>query len=696
VSSGTRDVCLVAFAATTLFGCRSQQPAPPITLDVPPVASSTGAHDVDRFAELAAGVDFTCGRTPTGHVYCWGSNRDGMFGSDAPPTLWSPTRIPTLEGARAIAAPNVLVRAICAIGQAGRVSCLSRGDAGTAHPIVTIAGATGLAVGPVHVCVSDQTGEIACGVAGFRGAGDAPASGWPYHDVSAFRASWDGWPGTGKIARLIANGDRLCVELAGGRAECVTDGDRAEAPTSIDGVNGVVAWDEGVCGRGASSWKCSPDASDAVAQALVKLAASDEAFVDGSFPKHVCVVTSTGGATCTPLLGEADWGTSPVSATDWPVASVVFGRTHGCLLGRDGTARCWGNAKEGRLGAASGVATTGVRVPGIGHVAELVAQDRDFCARQRDGRVSCWGRQGGTSGDIVEIPGKPSSLGSVWPFCVQLAAGSGWQCRRGGYRRGGWAAPLFPTGARVKRLWPYDGLDLHAVTTAGDVLSWTPPLADPSPATSPVRFTSGGRNGARTVSPDGACVIVDSGEVQCRCDRSDGALPRCVGGRTWFPVEDLRDVRDNVVHMRNGDVCATHPDGTLACGYPPSVTPHGGVNAAALASLGPVNDLGQSTELATGGAGDVRVGGYACAVLASGEVWCWGRVPLAVGMRETTGPVKIESVPMARHVALGKSVGCVIGQDENVYCWGGDGTPSGPADTNVGLTAVSMPADDRH
>ncbi|MGH7294275.1 MAG: hypothetical protein ACRELB_05055, partial [Polyangiaceae bacterium] len=103
--------------------------------------------------ELAAGLDFTCARASTMHVYCWGSNQDHMFGSDLPLALERPTRITALDGARTLAAPNVSVRAVCTLRDAGLVRCLSATDAGAARDVVIVEGAEAIAVGPMHLCV---------------------------------------------------------------------------------------------------------------------------------------------------------------------------------------------------------------------------------------------------------------------------------------------------------------------------------------------------------------------------------------------------------------------------------------------------------------------------------------------------------------------------------------------------------------
>ncbi|MGH7296328.1 MAG: RCC1 domain-containing protein [Polyangiaceae bacterium] len=377
------------------------------------------------------------------------------------------------------------------------------------------------------------------------------------------------------------------------------------------------------------------------------------------------------------------------------MSTVVFGRSHGCILGRDGTVRCWGSRDDGRLGTSSVTTVAGAMpLAGLSQVVELVAQGRDYCARRADGRVSCWGSLGGRSTEVAETRGPTSSLASAWPFCVQLASTRALTCRLGGYRDGVWLAPAFPGNSRAKSLWAYDGLDLHALTQGGELLSWEPPMADPSPATSPVRFRRDGWSKVTAVSPDGSCAIDTAGNVSCRCDPSDRALPICTDAKRVFPVEGLGGARDYLVHTRGGDVCALRADGSVACGHHPSVAVQDAVDGTAVAAIRHVTELRQSTELATGGVGDFKAGGYACALAESGEVLCWGQVPLASGTQRTPAPVRVPGLPKASHVALGATNGCIIGEDQNVYCWGQDdvGQSSGhPPEAAAEPLPVAMP-----
>ncbi|MFM8530643.1 MAG: fibronectin type III domain-containing protein, partial [Ilumatobacteraceae bacterium] len=79
------------------------------------------------------------------------------------------------------------------------------------------------------------------------------------------------------------------------------------------------------------------------------------------------------------------------------------------------------------------------------------------------------------------------------------------------------------------------------------------------------------------------------------------------------------------------------------------------------------------------GAVSISAGGrHTCAVLASGNVWCWGTNrwgELGNGRRSTVGvwgepPSQVLGVNDAVAVAVGSSHSCVLRRDTTVYCWG--------------------------
>lgn len=127
---------------------------------------------------------------------------------------------------------------------------------------------------------------------------------------------------------------------------------------------------------------------------------------------HACAVTSGGGVMCwgDNTYGQLGDGTtiaksSPVavrtSAADTTpltgVSKVELGREHSCALMADGTAKCWGNGADGRLGynatasSSSPVTVMLNSTTTLSGISELSAGGRHSCALMSDGRIRCWG-----------------------------------------------------------------------------------------------------------------------------------------------------------------------------------------------------------------------------------------------------------------------------------------------------------------
>jgi len=78
-------------------------------------------NGVHRFMAVSAGVAHTCGLTPAGLVFCWGSNAEGELGSDPLPSYWR-------DPAAAVIPPLVSLSAgtaehTCGITSSGRAWC---------------------------------------------------------------------------------------------------------------------------------------------------------------------------------------------------------------------------------------------------------------------------------------------------------------------------------------------------------------------------------------------------------------------------------------------------------------------------------------------------------------------------------------------------------------------------------------------
>jgi alpha-tubulin suppressor-like RCC1 family protein len=80
-----------------------------------------------RFAELTAGMDFTCGRTADGAVWCWGSNMAGQIGVNDSTDHAAPVQVPLPAPARSIGSGMAHA---CAVLDGARIFCWGAGMEG--------------------------------------------------------------------------------------------------------------------------------------------------------------------------------------------------------------------------------------------------------------------------------------------------------------------------------------------------------------------------------------------------------------------------------------------------------------------------------------------------------------------------------------------------------------------------------------
>jgi alpha-tubulin suppressor-like RCC1 family protein len=136
-----------------------------------------------RFAEVAAGGDFTCARAAdaASTVTCWGDSSDGRLGDGittphtTTPLMASPVLLP--GPAARLAAGNAHA---CAVLASGQVACWGANDAGQLGNGTTQSAATptlvpgvddgvAVAAGDQHTCVLRATGRVYCWGANVHG-----------------------------------------------------------------------------------------------------------------------------------------------------------------------------------------------------------------------------------------------------------------------------------------------------------------------------------------------------------------------------------------------------------------------------------------------------------------------------------------------------------------------------------------------
>lgn len=117
-----------------------------------------------------------------------------------------------------------------------------------------------------------------------------------------------------------------------------------------------------------------------------------------------------------------------------PVSRIASGAAHVCALETAGVVKCWGRNTEGQLGdGKSGSRIKPVQVANLEDAVELVSGHRHTCARQRSGRTWCWGdnssTQLGANAGQERKRGTPVELAGLTD-AVELAGGSDHACAR--------------------------------------------------------------------------------------------------------------------------------------------------------------------------------------------------------------------------------------------------------------------------
>jgi len=308
------------------------------------------------------------------------------------------------------------------------------------------------------------------------------------------------------------------------------------------------------------------------------------------------------------------------------IAQIACGDFHACALYRDGAVRCWGRDRNGELGdagAAGEVSAAGVDVAGLGRVEEIAAGASFTCARAEGGTVLCWG-----SGKIL---GDGRAASRVRPTPVAGVRGAA-SIRAGGY------VACVRTADGAARCWGTSAVERGAPPSAG---------------VSEVDAASAH-----------ACARMTDGKVRCW-----GEGPWGGEGAVAFDAPPIAGARS----VATGDSfgCAAEGGGAVQC-WGRNDEGELGINPDENNHVEPV-----AVRFVTGAVKVDAGESHACALLASGAVWCWGsntEGELGRGVQsvqELAAPVP--GIPPARDVAMGADFVCALGRDDSLFCWGSNG-----------------------
>ena len=348
--------------------------------------------------------------------------------------------------------------------------------------------------------------------------------------------------------------------------------------------------------------------------------------------------------------------------------SVTAAWNHTCALSQQGDVYCWGRNEFGQLGVATppeGTLPTLVEsLPG--GMTTLAAGGQRTCALDSAGKVWCWGNNEydalgmGMIGEISFPVGVPELEGNT----TAVAVGDFHTC---------------------------------ALLVGGKVQCWggnmSGQLGDGSTNASimPVLVTGftgvEGDEKAIAIAAGAAhtCLVTTNGKVMCWGANWKGRLGDGTAQDHTTPVNvmgpDREEVFENAVAITagSGHTCALTRGGDLWCW---GRNEHGQLGIARTTSRNipvRVSRLAGQVVAATAGMA------HTCALMRSGEVWCWGRNDhgqLGIGtIRDYTTPVQVQGISDIISITAGIFHTCALARSFGLWCWGwnqhgelGDGT----------------------
>jgi alpha-tubulin suppressor-like RCC1 family protein len=343
---------------------------PYVAGDVPLPVDPVMHVPLDPVMQLVAGNNHTCVLLASGLVTCWGDNRFGQLGYNRTDNLGDDEAVTSFGYVTLGALANRIVAGgdhTCAILSSGALRCWGRNDFGqlgrgntenigddetvySAGNVDLGAGVTvkDLALGGFHTCALLTTGAVRCwgrnseGQLGYGNTNHLGAN-EPINNLPDV-------PLTGPVRKLVAGDLHTCALTFAGTLRCWGDGRFGQLGQGFSGSDSF--W-----GNAANEIPSNLPGDINTGAQITNVAAGDS---------HTCALSSNGQLTCwgrgdSGQLGYGNFsnqGTPPSAGVNLDgVAAyrISAGAAHTCALRSNGTARCWGQGADGRLGRGSTV-----------------------------------------------------------------------------------------------------------------------------------------------------------------------------------------------------------------------------------------------------------------------------------------------------------------------------------------------------
>ena len=399
----------------------------------------------------------------------------------------------------------------------------------------------------------------------------------------------------------------------------------------------------------------------------------------GTGAAHACALLVDGQVRCWGKNDQGQLGNGSLQDSITPVTvgnidnaiSLGIGAEHSCALLASGYVQCWGSNNSGQRGPS----TTPQYFPGtvgnLENASAVVAGESHSCALLASGEVKCWGSNYSGQAGLGYIGGRSENVGSVVNLsgAVALSAGSHHTCAvlSGGAARcwGANSSGQLGDGSKTNRGAPVDVVGVAGAVTAtasrtqielgpahscavlsdGTARCWgqndVGQLGDGTTTSSTISVRVNGINHATLATAGGAhsCAALTSGGVQCWGDNRAAQLGNGYPLGSGDPIRSqptpiaVTDIANAVsIGVGPNQACAVLADGTVYCwggsGTADTCFERSGADGAVycFGGSGDIVDDPRPTRVGNiDNAISVSVGaGYACAVLASGYIQCWG------------------------------------------------------------------------
>jgi alpha-tubulin suppressor-like RCC1 family protein len=619
---------------------------------------------------IAAGASHSC-LIRGGAAYCWGDNSAGELGNNT--TTSSGTPLPVYTGGALSGVTLTQIAAgttfTCALASTGAAYCwglgtsgqLGNGAAASSSVPAAVSGGvsfTQISVGSAFACGLASTGAAYCwgaGGSGQLGNGTTTAS----------QTSPTAVGGSLTLAQVNVGNTAVCGLTSGGAGYCW-------------GAGG-----SGQLGNGTTTATQTTPAAVSGSLMLTEIAVGNTS---------ACGVTTAGAAYCWGAGGSGQLGNGTTTATQTtpaavttagtplagpvPLSQIIAGTSFACALGSAGNAYCWGLNSSGQLGDPDTAVNFSLPVAVLSETSQVAVGYTHSCLL-RNGKAWCWGDDSyGELGNNTTTTTPQSTRVAVYTGGVltgvtltQIVAGQNFTCAL--------------SAAGNAYCWGSDG------TGSGDTLS---PLGNGGTAASsvPVLVSGGLTFGDLSAGGDYACGVTTAGAAYCWGNNGSGQLGsyNIVANYATTPTAVYTSLLGIFASALNGvtvsqidaglsTTCAIGSTGGAYCWGAGGSGQLG--NGTTTSQYSPVAVTG--TPLSGVALTQVSVGSAsACALGATGSVYCWGAGGSGQLGNNTTTATQSTAVAVTTtgalsgvtvtQISVGTAFACAIGGTGAAYCWG--------------------------